>query len=114
MSIEVQEVQSKAKSGARNAAVSFKGKLDSGELLTGTPTAVEMATSDLTISNVGVSTKALTINDSTVSIGEAVQFKVVGGIPGRIYRIRVTGPTDSTPAQSLVTIVRVKVIADGT
>ncbi len=114
MSIEAPEIQSKAKSGVRNVAVSFAGKLDSGELLTGTPTITEITTSDLTFSSVGVNSAALTINGRSVAISEAVQFKVTGGTADRTYRIRVSATSDSSPAQTLVVIVTLKVEADGT
>ena len=115
MSIEAPEIQCKATSGVRNVAVSFVGKLDSGEVLTGTPTATEITTADLTFSNEAVSTAALTINGRTVPIAEAVQFKVAsGGTAGTTYRIRVSAGSDSTPAQTLVVIVKLLVVADGT
>ena len=111
--IEAPEISCKADSEARNFAVDFRGRLDVGELVTGTPTAVEISTSDLTITNVGVSTVPLTINGQIVAIGKAVQLHVaVGGTVGTIYRVLLTGPTDSTPAQTLKAIVRIKVVGD--
>jgi hypothetical protein len=95
----------------RNGAISFAGQLDSGEALTGTPTVVELTTTDLTISGVAVSTTALTINGETVAIGEAVQFKVVG-MTAANYRLKVTATTDSTPAQTLVRYVRFQVVPE--
>lgn len=87
----------------RNFAFSFAGVLDSGELLTGTPTAVEQTSSDLTISNVAVNTSALTINEQSVPIGEAVQGKIVGQLAAHSpYTINVTASTDATPAQRFV------------
>jgi len=87
----------------RNVAIDYTDKLDSGELLTGTPTIVEVTTSDLTLSNKVVSTGALTILGNTVATGAAVQFKVVAtsGLLG-CYRIRVTVATDATVAQTFV------------
>ena len=89
----------------RNFAVSFAGKLDTGELLTGTPTVVDNAPNspeDLTISNIGVNTSALTIDGESVAIGEAVQFAVSGFVSGTTYKLKITVSTDSTPAQSLI------------
>jgi len=60
----------------RISSVDFGGKLDSGELLTGSPTVTEVTTTDLVITNAQVSTGILTINGSSVPVGEAVQFKV--------------------------------------
>lgn len=73
--------------------------LDSGELLTGTPTITEDTTTDLTLSNKVVSTTALTINDRTVAIGKAVQFKVTGQVAGVTYLVFVTCSTDATIAR---------------
>ena len=95
-----------------NLSVSFVGVLDSGELLTGTPTATEVTSSDLTISNVAVNTAALVINDITVAIGKAVQCKVVGQLAASVlYTIKITAATDSTPAQTKIRYVKFKVEA---
>ncbi len=106
------EKQTKLVSEVRNVAVSFVGKLDSGEKVTGTPTVTEVDTSDLTISNVAVSTAALTINDKSVAIGEAVQFRVSGGLAGVSYTLRVTAASDATPAQTLIVNTILNVAAD--
>ena len=97
----------------RNFAVSFAGELDSGEVLTGTPTVAEQTTSDLTIENKAVNTAALTINGKTVAIGNAVQFKVSAqlaagseredeSVATGTYKIKITVGTDATPAQTLI------------
>jgi hypothetical protein len=88
---------------ARNVAIDFTDKLDTGELLTGTPTITEVTTSDLTLSNKAVSTASLTILGETVAIGKAVQFKVSAGsgLLGQ-YTVRITVSTDATPAQTFV------------
>jgi len=95
------QVQSKTAAEVRVVAVSFQGKLDTGELLTGTPTIVEVTTSALTLANKAVSTVALTIDGVSNAIGEAVQFSVTGGTAGVTYTINVQVGTDSTPAQTL-------------
>ncbi len=95
------QIQSKTATEVRVVAVSFQGKLDSGELLTGTPTIVEVTTSALTLANKAVSTVALTIDGVSNAIGEAVQFSVTGGTAGVTYTINVQVGTDSTPAQTL-------------
>jgi len=83
----------------RIVSISFAGKLDTSELLTGTPTIVEQTTTDLTITSVAVNTTALTINNRTVPIGEAVQGKVVGMLEGGSgtgsYTLLVTAATDA-------------------
>jgi len=106
------QIQCKTASEVRVAAVSFQGKLDSGELLTGTPTVVEVTTSDLTLGDKAVSTTALTIDGTSNAIGEAVVFSITGGTAGTAYTIKVTCGTDSTPAQTLITNVTLEVTAD--
>jgi hypothetical protein len=87
-------------SEVRNCAVSFVNVLDSGELLTGTPT-VSATPTGLTFASIKVNTVALTINGATVAVGQAVQFKVTGGTSGVKYQIEVSCGTDATPAQTL-------------
>ena len=90
----------------RNCAVSFADQLDTDEVLTGTPTVTEVATTDLTIGSKAVSTAALTINGESVAVGEAVQFTVSGQVATSTpYKIKITATTDSTPAQTLVRYV---------
>ncbi len=88
-------------------AVDFSGALDSGELLTGTPTVAEVTSSDLTITSKSINTGALTINSRSVAVGLAVQFKVVGQVvSGSPYKIKITVSTDSSPAQTKVKWIR--------
>jgi hypothetical protein len=96
-----------------NFAVSFANVLDSGELLTGTPTvADEGSATDLTISNVTVNSAALTINGLSVAAGEAVQFKVRGqSVAKSPYTLKITVTTDSSPAQTKVRAIRFNVEA---
>jgi len=82
----------------RLVSVDYRGKLDTGELLTGTPT-VTISPSGPTISNEAVNTAALTIAGETVAIGQAVQFKITGVTAGTTYTITTKCGTDSTPAQ---------------
>jgi len=103
MAVTLQQIPVVSEGGTRNAAVNFQELLDSGELLTGTPTVVEQTTSDLTISNVSVSTAQLEILGDTVAIGEAVQYTFSGQLASQgSYKVRVTATTDATPAQTLV------------
>jgi hypothetical protein len=97
---------------ARTPAVSFVGVLESGELLTGTPTVVEVTTSDLTITNEVVNTAAITINSKSVAIGQAVQFKVTGqAAASSPYTLRVTASTDADPAQTIIRDLTLLVVA---
>ena len=94
----------------RNFAVSFSGKLDSGEILTGTPTVIDDAAPSpevLTIGNVVINTSILTINDVSVPIGEAVQFSASGFVSGDDYKFKISVATDATPAQALIGYVEI-------
>ena len=107
-----QQIQCKTASEVRLAVVSFQGKLDSGELLTGAATVLEVTTSDLTLGDKAVSTTALTIDGVANAIGEAVQFSITGGTALTTYTINISVGTDSTPAQTLITNVTLEVTAD--
>ncbi len=112
MSLAPQQ-QEKTVSEVRNIAVSFAGKLDSGESLSGTPTFTEVSTLDLTVSNQAISTAILTINELSVPIGEAAQCKIAGGtVANSPYQIRINCATDSTPAQTLYGTITVTVVSD--
>jgi len=88
----------------RNVAVSFVDVLDDDELLTGTPTIVEVTTNDLTLTNKTVNTSVLTINGHSVAIGKAIQFKVSGQLVANSpYTIKITVSTNA--AQTLVKYV---------
>jgi hypothetical protein len=95
------QIRSKTESEVRNVAVDMRGKLDTGELLTGTPTVIEEDTANLTITNQAINVLPIVIMGQTVPIAQAVQFKVSGGLVGR-YSVRVTCDTDSVPAQTLI------------
>lgn len=95
----------------RNVAVSFDDELDVDEQLTGTPTIVDVG-GVLTLDNKVVSTAELEINDKTVAIGRAVQFSVEGGVAGTTYTVRITCTTTSTPTQTVIGKLYVKVVSD--
>ncbi len=92
-------------------SIDYTDYLDSGELLTGTPTITEVTTSDLTLANKAVSTAALTINGSTVAIGMAVQFSLQGQSAATTYTCLVTATTDATVARTKVLEVQFDVEA---
>ncbi len=91
----------------RNCAVSFKGMLDSGELLSGTPTVAEITSSDLTLGSKALNTATLTIDDDTsVLASQAVQFTVTGGTADTKYQVLITvGTDDSQTLQWIQTMV---------
>lgn len=73
------------------------------ELLTGTPTVVEVTTTDLTIDNKAVSTTSLDIRNETIITGRALTFRVSGHLVANApYTIKITVSTDATPAQTFV------------
>ena len=109
--------QEKTVSEVRNIAVSFSGKLDDGELLTGTPnlaiSSPSVSPEDMTLSNPIVNTSILTINGVSVPIGEAVQFKVTGGtVANSPYTIQINCGTDASVAQTLYGSVILTIISD--
>lgn len=97
---KAEEVRTKTVAENRLVSVSFLGKLDAGELLTGTPTVVP-SPAGLTITNISVSTAAHIINKVSVPTGGAVQFLASGGTGGVTYANLITCTTDSTPAQTI-------------
>ena len=106
------QIRFKNVSEIRNVAVDMRGKLDSGELLTGAPVAAELVTTALTLSNVALNTVAFVVNGSTVGANQAVQFKVSGGLAGISYTVRITAGTTANPAQTLIEHVTIKVISN--
>lgn len=104
------EIVEKGTGEADTPVVSFARRLRTGELLTGTPTAVEQTTSALTISNVAKNAAAITVEGETVAINQGVQFKVSGGTAGTLYTILVTCGTDATPARTVELLCRLMVL----
>lgn len=96
----------------RRVSIRVSDLLDDDEKLTGTPTAAEVDTSDLTITNVVVSSAAVTINHVSVPAGEAIQFMISGGTEYTDYQILITATTDTTPAQTIVFRILLRVGKD--
>ena len=87
----------------RTPRLSYDEVLETDELLTGTPTVVEVTTSDLTIDNKAVSISALSINNETIATGRALTFRASGHLVANApYAIKITVSTDATPAQTFV------------
>ncbi len=118
MTVTAPQLPCMAETEVRNVAVSFVGKLDAGELLTGTPTVTEVDEDgapvgpNLSFSNIAVNTAELTINRETVAIGEAVQFRVTAGVglSGSRYYMRVEATTTASPAQTLQVVLPLDVV----
>lgn len=86
-------------------SINFTDHLDSGESLTGTPTVVEVGTTDLTLASKAVNsaTYVEAHTGDTVAIGKAVQYTVTGGtVVDSPYTISVTVSTNATPARTFV------------
>lgn len=90
--------------------VSFDARLDTGELLTGTPTVTEITSADLTIDSEAVSGTAETINGLSVAASRSILFRVSGQVAGTEYKLRVQCATTSSPAQTLRGFVRFRTI----
>lgn len=99
MSHKAPEIHSKSANESRLISIDCSGKLDSGELMTGSVTVP--AVSGITITNEAVNTSTLTINGVSVIAGKAIQMLVSSGTAGNTYTIAATVATDSTPAQTL-------------
>lgn len=106
------QIPTKTESETLNGAISFVNRLDSGELLTGTPAITEIGTSDLTITNNVVNTAQLIINNETVAIGQAVQYSISGGNANTTYILSVSCGTDATPSQNLYGRIQIYVDDD--
>ena len=76
------------------AKIDYTEYLDADELLTGTPTIVEVTTTDLTLTNKVVNTEEVRILERDVAIGKAILFKVSGQKINTEYTIRITVSTD--------------------
>ena len=77
-------------------SIDCRGKLDSGETITGTPTVAEQTTSDLTVTGITVNVAVVTIKGKSVPIGQAVQFKISGQLVAHSpYTLLVTFGTSA-------------------
>ena len=103
------QIRVKGSDETRNVAISYVDKLESSELLTGTPTITD-STGDLTLSNKVISTGALTINGISVAAGAAVTFTIAGGTAATTYDIRIQTTTDATNPQSFDDNIQIEVV----
>lgn len=81
-----------------NFAFDMRPKLQNGELITGTPTVVELTGTgdDLTITNkVRNSTATVDVENDDVPIDMAVTCFITGWVAGKVYRLLVTVVTDA-------------------
>lgn len=91
----------------RLVRVNFADNMQSGVTLTGTPTVIEVTTTDLTLGSKALNAATYTDDDgSTVAVSHAVEFTVAGGTTAHSpYSILVTASTNSTPAETLKCLV---------
>lgn len=91
--------------------IDFTPRLRGAELINTSTAGMSVAStpSGLTTSLVQATTLALTINGSTVVAAAALQFKITGGSAGTDYLLTASVVTDSTFAQTLVEVVKLKV-----
>ena len=109
MTVALTEIWSKGASEVRNAAISFAGKLDSSELLSGTPTVTASSTL-ITIASAARNSATVTIDGESVIANKAVTFRVSGGTAGGRYTLTTTCATDASVAQTLICTVGLLVV----
>lgn len=98
MPLVCKEEYNKAVSETINFAVDCTEGLDDGETLSGTPTS--SGQSEMTVSNLAVTSAEKIINGKTVAIGKAITGKVTGGTTAGRYEIKLYCATSSSPAQT--------------
>lgn len=106
------------------AGIDYTKYLDEGESLTGTPTVTEIgvvtsfdddgdpvytASTDLSFANLAVNDDTIFILRKEVLAGRAALFKVSGQDADKIYLVRVSVSTTSTPARTKVVDVLITV-----
>lgn len=87
----------------RNIAIDCRGKLDSGETMTGTPI-ITISPSGPTLSNKAVNGSTITVNGASCTAGQALQCKVTGCTANTEYTISASCGTTSSPAQTIQVI----------
>lgn len=90
------------------------GKLDTGNILTGTPTVTQVSSDPttataLTLANKTVNGSTVTINGRPCIAGEAVQFTAASGDDAASYVLKVTCGDNGSPAQTLVGFINIDV-----
>lgn len=96
MPITIQGVPNISQGDTDVGAVDLQDYLDSGETFTGTPTIVEITTTDLTLSNKTVNSSPMVIAGRNVAAGQAIQYRVTGQLAGKTYKIQITGTTTAS------------------
>ena len=109
---EIHQIVAGSPAKTETVSVSFLGKLEAGELLTGTPTVLEETTADLQLSSKVVNTTVLVINGVSHIAGQAITFSVnpINAVVGRRYNINLYCATNSTPARNPPAKVRIDAV----
>ena len=102
MAVKLAEISIVSAGDVELGGVNYTAWLDPGELLTGSPTVVELTPTGLTIDNKSVNAVEVNVLDEAVAIGKAVLFRVAGQVAGKVYTIRITVSTNSTPSRTIV------------
>ena len=89
-----QDIPAVKEGAIENGAADYTDWLDGTELLSGTPTVVEVDTADLTISQVERNTATVEVKGRTVAIDKAVKFRVAGQLTGKLYKLKITVDSD--------------------
>lgn len=109
-------VKSKRAAETKRVTLNFSDLLEVDDQLTGTPTAAEVQSADLTISSPEIGIPAGTVTPESYLRGSAycpalssreVSFLVSGGTAGTEYTVRVTVSTDK--GQVLIRDVKLRV-----
>lgn len=120
--VRAPEIYPVKKGEVRNGAVDMMGLLDSGEVMSGTPTIAEFtenkenkvltASTDLTFSNVKLNTAVITINGQEVPISMGVQFRVdtTNGVVTTRYIAVITAVTNSDPVQTIKREITIDIV----
>jgi len=108
--------------GITTVFVSLEQLLRSGETLTGTATAVEVESTDLTITNVAKITTAVTVPEGSPLFGHQVSRRIIPANQGLLFSVSAPGDiegsyaievscatTGATPAQTLTLYVDLEI-----
>jgi len=112
MTVHARQEHEIAKGATRTVSVSFAGKLESGEVLTGTPS-VTAVSGSATVGSIARNSAAITVNGVSVATNKAVVFSVSALTQPRVT-LRVACGTDGSPSQTLVMLVTFNRVDDGT
>lgn len=101
------EVHKKTVAEVRLVSIDFQGKLDTGETLTGTPTATP--DSGLTCGSPSRNSSEITVNGTAVPANKGIQFTVSSGTLNTTYNVLVSCATSG--GQTLNHTIRVLIVS---